>query len=98
MYNEQFLKIKIKSYGGKSNTDFHSKEIPQEGSQSMCLPVVLINSVCKTNKTITQMQIHNKDEQIHLLRQKFLFLNMMITLTLRKILGKSSKQVIYVVF
>ena len=33
VYNEKYLKAKIKSYNGKINTNFHDNEIPKEGSQ-----------------------------------------------------------------
>ena len=33
VYNEKYLKAKIKSYNGKINTNFHNNEIPREGSQ-----------------------------------------------------------------
>ena len=36
VYNEKYLKAKIKSYNGKINTNFHSNKIPKEGSQCIC--------------------------------------------------------------
>ena len=33
VYNEKYLKAKIKSFNGKINTNFHSYKIPREGSQ-----------------------------------------------------------------
>ena len=36
VYNEKYLKAKIKSYNGKINTNFHSNKIPKEGSQYIC--------------------------------------------------------------
>ena len=50
VYNEKYLQAKIKSYNGKINTNFHHKKIPREGSQFICLSVILINSVFKTGK------------------------------------------------
>ena len=32
VYNEKYLKGKIKSYNGKINTNFHNNKIPKEGS------------------------------------------------------------------
>ena len=43
--NEKYLKPKIKSYNGKINTNFHNNKIPREGSQCICLTVILIDSV-----------------------------------------------------
>ena len=48
VYNEKYLKAKIKSYNGKINTNFHNNEIPKEDSQRICLSVILINSVFRT--------------------------------------------------
>ena len=32
VYNEKYLKTEIKSYNGKSNTNFHNNKILKEGS------------------------------------------------------------------
>ena len=50
VYNEKYLKAKIKSYNGKINTNFHNNKIPREGSQFICLSVILIDSVFKTGR------------------------------------------------
>ena len=50
VYNEKYLIAKIKSYNGKINTNFHNNKIPREGSQFICLPVILIDSVFRTGK------------------------------------------------
>ena len=42
VYNEKYLKIKIKSYEGKVNTIFDSDKTPKEDSHCICLSVVLI--------------------------------------------------------
>ena len=36
VYNEIYLKAKIKSYSGKINTNFYNNKIPREGSQIKC--------------------------------------------------------------
>ena len=36
VYNEKYLKAKMKSYNGKINTNFHNNKIPREGSQFTC--------------------------------------------------------------
>ena len=46
----QTLKAEKKSYNGKINTNFPNSKIPKKGSQFICLPVILINSVFKTGK------------------------------------------------
>ena len=36
VYNEKYLKAKIKSYNEKINTNFYNNKIPKEGSQFIC--------------------------------------------------------------
>ena len=50
VYNKKYLKVKIKSYSGEINTNFHNTKLPKEGSQLICLLVILINSVFETGK------------------------------------------------
>ena len=50
VYNEKYLKAKIKSYNGKINTSFCNNKIPKEGSQIICLSVILIDSVFRSGK------------------------------------------------
>ena len=49
-YNEEHLKAKVKSYNEKINTNFHDNKIQKEGSQFICLSVILIDSVFRTGK------------------------------------------------
>ena len=48
--NEKYLKTKVKSSKRKINTNFHNNKIPKEGSQYICLSVILIDSVFRTRK------------------------------------------------
>ena len=50
VYNDKYLKAEIKSYNGKINTNFHDNKITKEGSNFICLSVILINSVFRTGK------------------------------------------------
>ena len=50
VYNEKYLKAKIKSYNGKINTNFHNNKISKKGLQFLCLSVILIDSVFRTGK------------------------------------------------
>ena len=50
VYNEKYLKAKIKFYNGKINTNFHNNKIPKEGSQCICLSVTFIDSIYRTGK------------------------------------------------
>ena len=50
VYNEKYLKTKIKSYEGKINANFHNDKIPKESSQCICLSEFLIDSVFRAGK------------------------------------------------
>ena len=50
VYNEKYLEAKIKCYNGKINTNFRNNKIQREGSQFICLSLILIDSVFRTNK------------------------------------------------
>ena len=48
--NEKYMKTKTKSYNGKINTNFQNNKISKEGSQCICLSLVLIDSVYRKDK------------------------------------------------
>ena len=50
MYNEKYLKAKIKSYKAKINSYFPNNEIQKDGSQFICLSLILINSAFRAGK------------------------------------------------
>ena len=50
VYNEKYLRTKIRSYEGKTNAIFHNARMPKEGSHCICLSVILIESDFKTGK------------------------------------------------
>ena len=52
VYDERYLRINIKPYNGKINTNFHDNKIRKEGSQYNYLSVILIESVYGNKKTI----------------------------------------------
>ena len=52
VYNEKYMKIKIKFYNGKINANFHNNKIPKEGFQCICLSVILIDSVYKKRQKL----------------------------------------------
>ena len=48
VYNGKYIKTKIKSYNGKTSTNFHNNKIPKEDCQCICLSMylfILIDSV-----------------------------------------------------
>ena len=50
VYNEKYLKAKIKPYNRKINTNFQNNRKPKEGSQFIWVSAILINSVFRTCK------------------------------------------------
>ena len=48
--NEEYLKINIKSYDSKINTNFLKNEIAKEGIHSAVCVSITIDSVCKIDK------------------------------------------------
>ena len=50
VYNKKYLKSKIKSYNAKIDINFLNNKLPKEGSQFICLSVILNNSVFRTVK------------------------------------------------
>ena len=49
VYNKNFLKTKIKSYGDEV-TDFYDKEIPKMNSNYTCLAVISLDSALKKDE------------------------------------------------
>ena len=45
VYNDKYIKTKIKSYEGKMNTNFHGNKVLREGSQYIFLSAILIDPV-----------------------------------------------------
>ena len=50
VYNEKYLRTKIKSFEGKIRTNLYGDGIPKEGSQCICLSITLIDSVFRICK------------------------------------------------
>ena len=45
IYNDKYLKTKVKSYKDKIKTDVHDNKIPKEGFYYICLSMILIEYV-----------------------------------------------------
>ena len=50
LYTTKSLDTGIKSYNRKIDTNFHNNKIPKEGSQCICLSVILSDFVFRTGK------------------------------------------------
>ena len=48
--NGKYIKVKIKSYGDKINTNFQGKKIPKESAPYKRLSLIMIDSVVRVNK------------------------------------------------
>ena len=48
LYNEKCKKAKLQFHNEQINTNFHNDKISKEGSQFICLSVILINFVFRT--------------------------------------------------
>ena len=46
----EYIKTKIKTYGGSIITNFHNKKMPKEKAPCKCLSMIMIDSVIKANK------------------------------------------------
>ena len=57
VYNEKYVKAKIKSYNGKIDTNFHNNKIKKEGSNFICLLVILIDSAFLKQVKIIILQL-----------------------------------------
>ena len=56
VYNEKYVKTKMKVYDKKINRDFYSNKMPKESSEFLCLSVILLHSVyIKDNKYYPQV-------------------------------------------
>ena len=58
--DEKYLKAKIKSYNRKIKTNFHNNWILKEGSQFICLSVILVDSFFRTGKNYPQVFLECK--------------------------------------
>ena len=47
VYNEKYIKTKIKVYNSKVKTNFHGNKIPNASLEYVCLSVILLDSVHK---------------------------------------------------
>ena len=50
VYNEKYLKTKIKFYNEKIDTNFHNNKIPKDDPQCICISVILVDSVYRKDK------------------------------------------------
>ena len=56
VYDEKYIKMKVKEFNGVVNTNFWSDKVPKEGVHHICMACISINSVMKMKK---KRIIHN---------------------------------------
>ena len=49
-YNDKYIKIKIKTYGDKINTNFQGKKIAKENVSYKCLSLIMSDSAVRVSK------------------------------------------------
>ena len=50
IYDDKYIKTKVKTFSSVINTLFSSDEIPKEKAEHACIPVVSIDSLLRVNK------------------------------------------------
>ena len=95
LYNEEYLR---KSHNGKINTSFQTNKPPKEGSQYICLSVILIDSIYRKDKNYYPQVF--LEESKHVVKDKkaskfftddFLLMILINKILMKKILMKKIK-------
>ena len=47
---DKYIKIKIKMYGDRENTNFQGKKVPKENASYKCLSLMMLDSAIRANK------------------------------------------------
>ena len=46
---DRYIKIKIKTYGDRVNTNFHGQKVPKENATYKCISLIMLDSVIRVN-------------------------------------------------
>ena len=73
VYDEKYIKAKVREFNGVIKTNFLSDEVPKENEHYTCIACVTIDSVMRMEKKLIaglfrRMQVQNekdKNNQIH---------------------------------
>ena len=68
IYDDKYIKTKVKTFNSMINTLFSGNVIPKERNHYICIAAICINSVLRVDKTIIPsllraMQIQNKKKK-----------------------------------
>ena len=47
---DKYIKVKIKTYGDRVNTNFHGQKVPKENATYKCISLIMLDSVIRVNK------------------------------------------------
>ena len=72
VYDEKYIKAKVRKFNGVIKTNFLSDEIPKDGVHYACIACITIDFVMKMKKKkkelstslFRRMQIQNKDDKV----------------------------------
>ena len=64
---DKYIKIKIKMYDDRVNTNFQGKTVPKENTSYKCLSLIMLDSVIRVNKKYYPQTL--LEECIYVLRQ-----------------------------
>ena len=53
VYDEKYIKVKVKNFNGVVNTNFLSNQVPKEGVHYTCIVCINIGSVMKIDKKLS---------------------------------------------
>ena len=53
IYDDKYIKVKVKTFGEVINTLFTENKIPKEKIEDVCIPVICVDSVLKVDKKNT---------------------------------------------
>ena len=73
--DDKYIKTKIKIYENSIITNFHNKKIPKEKTPCKCLSIIIIDSVIKSNKSIT-LKHFQKNVNMYKKKQKLRTISM----------------------
>ena len=79
VYNEKYLKTKIKSYDGKIKTSFHNIKIPKEGSHCICPSVIMIDSAYRKDRDYYSQVFLEESKYVNMLLKKKRCLRLLLT-------------------
>ena len=67
VYDEKYIKVKVKEFNGVVNTGFSNNIVPKEGTHHVCIASISIDSVIKIEKFFSsvfrRVQVYDEEEK-----------------------------------